>query len=75
MIKIFAIFVTMIFIFCVAIIVAEFLTKWLMDKKGFNPKSLNEDPVFSKLFFGAKIIIVISFIGMLILWIQYWTTT
>ncbi|HCX1586432.1 TPA: hypothetical protein OY308_002073 [Staphylococcus aureus] len=44
-----------------------------MDKNGFNPKSLNEDPVFSKLFFGAKIIIVISFIGMLILWIQYWT--
>ncbi len=74
MIKFFAIVVTLIFIICLAIIVAELVTKWLMDKNGLNSKALDSDPLFSKLFLGAKIIIIIAFIGMLILWIQYWTT-
>lgn len=74
MIKMFAIIVTLIFIICLAIIIAELVTKWLMDKGGLNPKSLNSDPLFSKLFLGAKIIIIIAFIGMLILWVHYWKT-
>lgn len=74
MIKLFAIFVTIIFIFCVAVILAELVTKWLMNKNGLNAKALDDDPLFSKLFLSAKIIVVIALIGMLLLWIQYWTT-
>lgn len=74
MIKFFAIIVTFIFIICLAIIIAELVTRWAMRKSGLNDEALNLDPLFSKIFLGAKIIIVIAFIGMVVLWIQYWTT-
>ncbi|ALN78142.2 hypothetical protein EP23_12215 (plasmid) [Staphylococcus agnetis] len=45
-----------------------------MHKNGYNSKTLDSNPIFSKLFLGAKLIIIIAFIGMLLLWFQYWTT-
>ncbi|MCO4353513.1 hypothetical protein [Staphylococcus agnetis] len=74
MIKFFAVLVTVIFILCLSVIIAELVTKWLMDKNGYNSKTLDSNPIFSKLFLGAKLIIIIAFIGMLLLWFQYWTT-
>ncbi|HEE8876716.1 TPA: hypothetical protein R8C95_002896 [Staphylococcus aureus] len=57
-----------------SVIIAELVTKWLMHKNGYNSKTLDSNPIFSKLFLGAKLIIIIAFIGMLLLWFQYWTT-
>ncbi|MFO3700313.1 hypothetical protein WER86_06325 [Staphylococcus felis] len=44
-----------------------------MDKNILNSKVLNKDLLFSRFFLSSKIIFVITFIGILILWIQYWT--
>ena len=71
MIKNIAILVTILFVICLCLIIAEIIIKKWFVRAGLDSDLLKTNDLFYKLFFSSKCIGVISFIGMILLWILY----
>lgn len=71
MILVFATIVTIMFLLSLCIALLKSLLNYIAEKQGMDIEAMSYPVLLDNFIYGFKFITVITFIGMLVLWIMY----